>query len=439
MCPQLMAAEAQPEADARAFEALCERLMRYSPIVSIHALGEAFIDITGCQRLFGGEENILADVLARLAGAGFEARAGLADAAGGAWAVARYGGGIVPHGQLRTALAPLPVEALRLDAPIAERLKRFGLKRVGQLYDLPRAPLTARFTGQLLTRLGQALGEEPEPLTPLHPAPKFYADLKLPEPIASADAVIECLKRLAEDLCAKLEKAGEGGRRFELTLFRGDNDVARLAVGTSRPARAPAHILRLFETRLDDLGGDIDAGFGFEQLRLSAGETARIPASQQAAFERDAADEALAEFKDRLSNRLGGARVCRARFRSSHLPERAAGLAPVMKPREEAVAAAPPAPRPIKLLPRPEEIEALAEVPDGPPARFIWRRVSYAVVRASGPERIADEWFRRKEPRPTRDYYRIEDETGRRYWVFREGLYGREGVAPRWFLHGFFA
>jgi protein ImuB len=78
-------------------------------------------------------------------------------------------------------------------------------------------------------------------------------------------------------------------------------------------------------------------------------------------------------------------------------------------------------------------------VPDGPPIRFRWRRVLHAVIRADGPERIAPEWWRTPEGTATRDYYRVEDENGRRFWLYRDGLYDRETGTPRWFLHGLFA
>ena len=440
LCPEIIPVEARPAEDAGDFTKLCEKLIRYSPLVSIEAVGEAFIDITGCENLFGGEATILADIQTRLQRLGLQSMVAIADRAGAAWGFARYGkGGIVLSGETKAAMAALPVEALRLEQGVSDGLRRLGLKRVGQLYIMPRAPLTARFTKQLMTRLGQAVGHEAEPLISLRPAPLHYADLKLAEPIAHLDVVFECLKQLSNELSAKLSKAGKGGRRFELALFRVDNDVTRVVVGTSLPAREPAHIQRLFKNRLDDLGSDYDAGFGFEQFRLSAFETGEIAQHQHTSFDRNFTQEALAELKDRLSNRLGPRHVCHLRLNATHLPERADRFEPVMRSSSGLVELNDGRLRPIKLLPRPEEIEALAQTPDGSPIRFKWRRVSYRVVKASGPERIGDEWWRQEEQKPTRDYYRIEDESGRRFWIFRDGLYERETVSPKWFLHGFFA
>ena len=442
--PKLITFETDAEEEAQSFRRLAEALMRYSPVVSVQATGELFIDITGCQRLFGGEEVILNDLGRRITRAGYSVRAAIADTAGAAWALARFGDlEIADEDAHRQVISSLPVEALRLPPDLSDRLRRLGLKTVGQLYDMPRSPLTARFTKALLSRLGQALGTEPEPLAPVIPAPRYYAERKLAEPVSTVDAVKSILAPLAHDLSVDLARDSAGARRFELALFRVDNEVMRLELGASAPARDAKHIARLFENRLDDLKDAYDAGFGFELLRLSAFDVRPLGVRQRAAFDlqsdRQAQEEALAELKDRLSNRLGATNVRRISFRNSHLPERAAHFTPAVNPANPSDVAPVDHARPVKLLPRPEEIEALAEVPDGPPIRFKWRRVSYTVARANGPERIADEWPGKETAGPTRDYYRVETPEGRRYWLFREGLYGAETTNPRWFLHGFFA
>ena len=98
-----------------------------------------------------------------------------------------------------------------------------------------------------------------------------------------------------------------------------------------------------------------------------------------------------------------------------------------------------PPTRPFHLFDPPQPIEVIAEVPDGPPHQFRWRRATHAVRRYEGPERIAAEWWRRRDNGGlTRDYYRVEDVHGRRYWLFRHGLYD-EKPDPRWYIHGVFA
>ena len=440
ICPDLIAVEAHLHRDAQAFEEFCEGFIRYSPAVSLQRIGEAFIDITGCERLFGGERAIVADVAMRLQRVGIYAHIAVAQTPGAAYAFASCGiGGIIPPEETKAALAPLPVEALRIDAAVAENLRRLGLKRIGQLYDMPRAPLTARFTKQLLTRLGQALGHEAEPLPLLFPSPRYYAEMRFIDPVVSNEEIMKSVKNLATELARALSNEGRGARCFELTLFRVDNEILRISVRASDLVQSPTHIARLFADRIAPLKIDVDAGFGFEQARLSSFETGKVATLQYAAFERAAADTALSELKDRLSNRLGARHVCRIDLKDSHLPEYADALVPSAEPEDAMISADVRLRRPVKILPKPEIIEVMAQVPDGPPIRFRWRRVSYRITRASGPERIADEWRRQEGVRPTRDYYRVEDENGRRYWVYREGLYERETQDPKWFLHGFFA
>ena len=462
MQPTLVAAPAEPEKDAKAFRALAERLTRYTPLVGVFAAGDAFLDIAGCAHLFGGERALVADILARLSREGIEARASIADSPGAAWAAAHYSREtIIPSGETKAMLAALPVAALRLEAGAAGGLARLGLKRIGQLYDLPRAPLAARFNANLLSRLAQALGLEDEPISPILPAPDFCVETRLAEPIQSVDAISAFLERLAPSLEARLEREGQGARRFELALFRVDNHLHRLHVGAMRPTRDAGHIIRLFKNRLDDVHDEREAGFGYDLLQLKAFDCA--PFEEAAAtFDASPGEGAFNALQDRLMNRLGASRVLTVRLRNSHIPEKSAAFEPVMaaspspfetpcplhpeERRSRVSKDANRAPqgegerqeRPVKLLARPEPIEAIAEVPDGPPLRFVWRRVSYAVRRASGPERIADEWRNKPEPGPTRDYYRVEDGDGRRYWIFREGLYERETATPQWFLHGFF-
>ncbi|HPE32616.1 MAG TPA: DNA polymerase Y family protein, partial [Parvularculaceae bacterium] len=333
--PELIAVETDAREEAQSFRRLAEALMRYSPVVSVQATGELFIDITGCQRLFGGEETILSDLRERIARTGYSMRAAIADTAGAAWALARFGElEIADDGAHRSAIASLPVEALRLPPELSGRLRRLGLKTIGQLYDMPRAPFTARFTKELLSRLGQALGTEVEPLVPVIPAPRYYSERKLAEPVSTVEAVKSILAPLAHDLAQDLARDSAGARRFELALFRVDNEVTRLELGASAPARDAKHITRLFENRLDDLQDDYDAGFGFELLRLSAFDVRPLAVRQRAAFDlqsdREAQEEALAELKDRLSNRIGASNVRRISFRNSHLPERAEHFTPVI-------------------------------------------------------------------------------------------------------------
>jgi len=509
ICPHLLTTPAAPDKDAETLLALAHWSARYSPTLNIDGDDGLWLDITGVSHLFGGERDLLADLARRLARTGFTARLGLAETLGGAHALTRFAHPsprLVPDGKIAAALVALPVEALRLEPETARLLRRLGLKRIGQLYDLPRASLERRFHSKeaaeaVLLRLDQALGRRKEKQAPLLPAPDFVARLPFAEPLITHDGVMAGLDHLAADLCRMLARAGCGARRVALWVARADGSSAVIEVGLSAPSRAPYHLVRLLKDKVET----IDMGFGVDLMALAALATETLSLTQTSLTEADGTIEPEVLI-DALANRLGTSAVRRLFPRASHIPERAQSLrsAFVALPAwTDEVPDKPP--RPLLLLAKPEPLTVLAEIPEGPPARFTWRRVSRRVVKAEGPERIAPEWWRAlgkqqsseseltphpptaygggplplpqgergccaaaansipsplageggagspseaapgegairsKTSRP-RDYYRIEDEDGCRYWVFREGLYQEsEQAAPCWFLHGVFA
>ena len=444
MIPSLAVADDDPPADAALLDGIADWAERYTPLVARDGDG-LLLDITGCAHLFGGEEALLADCLARLLAQGFLARAAIADTPGAASALARFAGNdATPQGATATALASLPVAALRLDPETAAALARVGLKRIGQIADAPRAPLAARFGPLLLRRLDQALGREEEAIDPRRPPPVFIAERRFAEPIAREEDVGAALTSLAATLSASLERHGEGARQLEYALFRVDGAVTRIAVGAIRPLRSPKLILALFREKFAAFGDDLDAGFGFDMARLSALVTAPADAAQTDLVGNDDPAADVAGLVDRIGARLGEDHVTAIVEHATHIPERAESLVPQIFGREAALggrphAAGPPpdgAPRPLRLLAHPEPIVATAEIPDGPPAQFRWRRALYRVIRAEGPERIAAEWW--NGDGPTRDYFRVEDEAGRRFWLYRDGLFS-ETALPQWYVHGLFA
>ncbi|AIB10783.1 DNA polymerase [Azospirillum argentinense] len=433
--PALAVFDAEPESDAHLLERIAGWCTRYTPWTTPDGPDGVALDITGCAHLFGGEEAVAADLSARLTAAGFESRISVADTPAAAWALARFGGG----GKALPDLSPLPVAALRLPAATVDGLAAVGLRRIGDLHALPRATLAARFGPELLRRLDQAYGRLDEPLSPRLPVPPHSVRLALPEPITTAEAIAEALRRLLTALCAGLENTGEGARRLRLELHRVDRRLEdapqTLVIGTGHPVRRPDALMRLFAQKLDR----VEPGPGLELMVLSATEAGPLAAAQAALDGTtdggmDGQPE-LGELMDRLGNRLGERAVLRLVPRQSWLPERS--VAPASAFSEASGGALWPTdrPRPVRLLAPPEPIEAMALVPDDPPVMFLWRGVQHRIRRADGPERIEAEWWRRDgEPR---DYYRVEDEAGRRFWVYRQGLY-RPGVAALWFLHGFF-
>ncbi|WP_162252091.1 DNA polymerase Y family protein [Brevundimonas sp. Root1423] len=455
MIPHLICKPADTEADARALTALAVWAERWSPSVSLDPAGEGleglFLDVTGATHLFGGEAVLLTQIRDRLAEAGTRARAAMAPTPGAACALARWGeaeggGCIADEDNVRGLLSALPVEALRIDDRTLTQARRFGLKRIGDLNPMPRSGLARRFRDGagvgLVQRLDQALGFAGEALTPVRPPPKYRAWQTWMEPVGDIEGVEARLKELTADLSAPLVRDGQGAKALTLTGFRSDGRTTSLSVRMGRPGRDAGVWMRLFrEAGL----GRLELGFGLDAMMLTA-DTVEAMTARQGALESEAEAkqaESLAALIDRLTARLGEDRVLTPEPFDSWLPERAERWRPALG--RSPSAAEGDARRPILLLDPPEPVEALAELPDGAPVRFTWRRLSRRVTRSDGPERLSPEWWR---PRPddrqvrTRDYYRVEDEAGGRYWLFREGLYGREYSgeveerAPSWWMHG---
>jgi protein ImuB len=449
MHPGIVAIVENVAADAALLDSIADWCLRYTPLVACDRPDGLLLDVSGCAHLYGGEHELIADLSGRLEKSGFAYSLAVAGTIGTAWAIARYGEpASYACGEERSVLAPLPISALRLPPETVASLARVGLKRIGDIVDLPRAPLTARFGPDVLRQLDRALGHEHEPLTPRLPVAPYVAEQRFPEPIGREEDVLAITVRLARRLQSALERRGDGIRRIELSLFRTDGVVRCIAAGTSRPVRDPEEIRALFVERLAALADTLDPGFGFDMARLSVLVAEPCPPEQIGiAGGEDAAE--LCRLIDRLSARLGPRRVRRLVVQDSHIPELAETALPAQavngdtgwnafrRYRKEVDLP----PRPLRLLARPEPIEAVAEVPDGPPLRFRWRRALHEVVAAEGPERIEGAWWS-EHGGPARDYFRVEDKSGLRFWLFRAGLYrdlSHGAGTPTWFLHGTFA
>lgn len=440
--------DADPEGDLAALKSLALWCARYTPWSGFDASASGvWLEITGAAHLFGGERMMLEDLGERLGVFGYAHSLAVADTPGAAWAVARYRRGdvqIVPSGEQKAALVDLPVAALRLAGKTVEGLHRLGLRNVRDLLNAPRAPLVSRFGAEPIHRLDQALGEVNEAIPPLRPTPQFRARMAFVEPIAQTDDVIEALAQLLGAVCRQLLQAGLGARRLCLTCCRVDGTTQERTIGTSRAGRDPEPLARLFREKIDGL----DAGFGIEAMILSVAATDPLASEQDemaSSAGRDQ-DQALGHLVDRLGNRFGPERVRHLQRQARHAPERASRTVSALVPSKPADVMgdnAPAAPRPLRLLPWPDPIDVIAPVPDAPPLLFHWRHRPHRIIRADGPERITPEWWR-EDPEllnisteRIRDYYRVEDTDGQRFWVFRAGFY-RPGQAPKWYLHGFF-
>ncbi len=438
--PDLLVTDADPEGDGRALADLAAWCLRWSPLTAPDPPDGVWIDATGCAHLHGGEQAMLDALVGRLAGAGLSVRAGLADTPGTAHALARHGAApvtVAALGAQAGALALLPMRALRIPDEMAGSLRRLGLDLVGQLFAAPRAPLARRFGDALLLRLDQALGRVAEPIRPVLPPGTISIRRAFVEPIATAEAFAAVILVLVGDACAALQARGEGARTLDLVFERVDGSTQAVRVGTARPVRDPMHLARLLDERIET----VDPGFGVEAMRLTLPLVGPLAPVQRTSGLDGSLGEAadIAALIDGLSNRLGAGRVYRVAPVDSDVPERAvAAVPPLALSGEQGWTT--PWPRPARLLPRPEPVDAMGLLPDHSPRWFIWRQVRHCVVRADGPERITGEWWRRSSERATiRDYWVVEDEDGCRFWLFRRG----DGLDPAtgglaWFLHGFF-
>ncbi|MBO9588663.1 DNA polymerase Y family protein [Devosia sp.] len=445
-----------------------------SPLVSvmtdISRFGDLVLDITGVAHLFGGETEMLRTLIIRLRKLGYRVSGAIAPTIGAAWAVSHFARSqVVEDDSFAALLDALPVAALRLEESQLLTLGQMGLKTIGQVRQYPRKSLHTRFS-QILLRIDQAFGAIEERMTPRLPLVDHLVEQRFADPISLMDDVLRTTHDLSVKLSKTLEAEGLGGQTFHLFLYRVDHKVMTLSLNAGRVTRDPEHIADLFRHRAQRLETEYDPGFGIDMVRLAASSTDRLDAVQTGAFSIEEGTEDIARLNDRLSSRLGPLAVLRTEMVASRLPERAARLVPTQSGQTDAPIAAPPLQRPVKLLPMPEIVAIMAEVPHGLPASMVWRGESFRLVSGQGPERLGAEWWRKQErlklvepPKPkkpepgekpvpppyipdlllfnpdagTRDYYVVEDQHGSRFWVFRQGLYSK-GNRPIWYLHGFF-
>ena len=454
ICPHLRVFDADAAADAQALKTIAEWCDRFTPLVALDPPHGLFLDITGCAHLFGGEAAMMRHLCDLLTAQGFMVSAAIAGTAVCARTMTRHGRGrIVRCGEEAHAVMPLPVSALGADTAVVTGLRRAGLKTIGDVALRARHEITARFGAPFTALLEQALGQGDAPINPRRPLPDYIVEKRFAEPVATDQVISTTLSKLAEMLVGAMAQQGKGARRLEARFFRTDGAVRAIAVDTGQPVTRAAVIDRLFAERISALSDPLDPGFGFDLIRLSASRT-EIVMQQQRDLDANVHDhDELTALIDRIAARIGGRRVVVHLPQDTHIPERAVLAAPAQHHLAAATHAVWPARaegepplRPLRLFERPEQIKVIAQVPDGPPARFVWRRAAHAVVRAEGPERVAMEWWRAQGMMLTRDYFRVEDEEGLRFWLYRDGLYEREieqredrYVQPNWFMHGLFA
>jgi protein ImuB len=435
----LVIQDANPADDAEALERLAFwMLQRFAPIVAADPPDGIVIDSTGADHLHGGEATTLAILVDKLACVGLSARAAIADTWGAAHALARFAPRpdfVSEPGNAARDIAPLSIAALRLAAGMVRDLHVLGFDSVNDVLAQPRALLALRFGPELGRRLDQATGRLAEPIEPIRPEALIEVRRAFAEPIGAAQTVARAIGELTIQLCDALERRGLGARRLDLICQRVDSRAQAVRVGTSLPLRDVKRMTRLVCDKIET----IDPGFGIEVMTLAATGTEPLLPKQASSVLIDPPEPDVSGLIDLLANRVGEKNLYRAAPVASDVPERTVRHIPALAP--DTGAEWPGHwPRPSRLLTHPEAIDTVALLPDHPPASFTWRGVRRRVKRADGPERVFGEWWKRDpELAGVRDYFRLEDDTGERYWVYRAG----DGEDPltgsqRWFLHGIF-
>lgn len=439
LVPGLIIMDADSRADAEALERLALWALRFSPIVTPDPPDGLAIDTTGADHLHGGEAVMLTAMVQRFAAAGIEARAAIADTKGAAHAFARFtrkATVIIPPGEGEPLLRRLPLAALRLEASVITGLQTLGFERIGDLMDQPRAPLTQRFGPEIGRRLDEALGRSAEPIEPIRSPELPQARRVFAEPIAAAETIARYTGQLVVALCADMETKGLGARRLDLLFTRVDNSMQAVRIGLARPVRDVKRLTRLLCDKIET----VDPGFGIELMTLVASAAEQLDHLQTISSLVEEEEPDVSDLVDILANRVGGRRIYRYAPVASDVPERSVvRISPFSQ--EQTSSWNGNWPRPSRLFPHPEPIETMALLPDHPPIAFVWRGTRRRVRRADGPERVFGEWWKRDaEMIAVRDYFRVEDDAGERFWIFRagNGEDARTG-SHDWFLHGIFA
>ncbi len=408
--------------------------IRYTPAVMLDEAG-LILNASGCTHLWGSEEKYIKEMIERLRNFGFHTRASIADTIGVSWAITHFTKAqlIVPIGETMGALLPLTPAALRLDPYTVEQLEKLGLLQIKSFIGMPRTALQRRFGEDCIKKINYALGHEPEIHELVCPPEPYQERLSCLEPIVTRTGIEIALQKLLETMCARLRSEGKGLRTAILKGYRIDGKTVSLTIGTNKASHNEKHLQHLFSFKIETF----EPGPGIELFTIDAQKVEDAVAAQTQLWggSSELADDHLSELLDRLNTRFGEGHVHRYLPDEHYWPERSVKPAHALIEKTNA-AWNTNRPRPLQLLKQPEQIEVTAPVPDYPPMHFRHKGTLHKIARAEGPERIEQEWWLATGEH--RDYYSVEDEEGRRYWIFRSGHYDATHKA-QWFLHGYFA
>jgi protein ImuB len=433
--PSLKVLDDKPELANTSLTGLAEWCIRFTPVVAIDLPDGLMLDVTGCAHLWGGEQQYLDEINNRFKHFGYDVRIAIADTIGTAWAIARFvqNNFIIKSGEQTMALLPLPPSCLRIDAAIAERLEKLGLRQINNFISIPRPSLRRRFGMELLQQLDKALGHEEETIIPVIPIEPYYERLPCLEPIVTVTGIEIALQRLLDALCKRLALEENGLRMAVFKCYRIDGKIEKIEIGTNRPTCNTKHLFKLFEIKIDA----IEPALGIELFTLDALKVEALPITQEELWKNNCGLDNinLSELLDRIAGKMGAGKIHRYVPDEHYWPERSFKAAlTIDEPLQTTWKI--DRPRPLQLLSKPEVIDVTAPIPDYPPMNFRYKGKLHKIMKADGPERIEQEWWLQQGQH--RDYYAVEDEEGHRYWLFRLGHYD-VAKSYQWFIHGFFA
>jgi len=431
--PDVQVMDDKPDLIDKLLKRLAEWCIRFTPVVAVDPPDGLLLDVSGCTHLWGGDQQYADAITRKLNERGYDVRVAMADTVGTAWGLARFGkrqliAGIHSHLE---PLLQLPPEALRVEAETVERLHKLGLRQVRQFITIPRTSLRRRFGPHLLMQLDKALGQELEILKPVQPIEPYEERLPCLEPIVTAAGIEIALQQLLETMCLRLQREQKGLRSAVFKCYRIDGKIQQVDIGTNRPSHHVRHLFRLLAMKI----ATIEPGLGIELFVLQAPKTETHMATQEKMWSDSGGleDMRLSELIDRLASRVGTTSIHRYLPDEHYWPERSIKQATTLHEKPTTTWRS-DKPRPLQLLKRPEPIEVTAPIPDYPPMLFRYRGKIHKIVKADGPERIEQEWWIQQGQH--RDYYRVEDDEGQRYWLFRLGHY--HDKVFRWYVHGYF-
>jgi len=432
--PDLQVQDDKPDLVNRLLKRLAEWCIRFTPLVGVNHPDGILLDATGCSHLWGGDEPYIHAIIKKISERGYDVTASMADTIGAAWASARFGkhSMVIANGMHIQAMMNLPPEALRLEQDVADKLHKLGLHQIRQFINMPRASLRKRFGQHFMMRLDMALGQEIETFDPVQPIEPYQERLPAPEPIVTRNGIEIALHELLTKLCMRLQHEQKGIRTALFKAHRVDGKMEQIAIETSQPSHHIQHLFKLFEIKLSK----IEPALGIELFVLESPKVEDHYPQQEKMWEgaKGLNDTRLYELIDKLSVRIGMRAILRYVPDEHYWPERS--FKPAQNYHEHVTCSwRADKLRPLQLLKTPEQIEVAAPIPDYPPMLFIYKGKIHNIVKADGPERIEQEWWIQQGQH--RDYYRVEDETGCRYWLFRLGHY--HDKTYKWFIHGFFA